>query len=201
MSFGRETSAYRSWIRPEAQRRTGLFFRDVADDLEFAHPLAVLEVHAVDLAVAADRDFDTRRQRIDDRHADAVQAAGEPVVLVREFSAGVQPRQDQFDARNAFLRMDVDWHAAAIVADLDRAVRVQRDLDRVRMPGERFVDRVVDDLLGQVIGTRRVRVHARAALDRLQTGEDLDIGGVIATAHAGKDFPCSLCFGRFASNR
>ena len=55
------------------------------------------------------------RQRIDDGHTDAVQAAGDFVVLVAEFSAGVQAREDQLDAAHLLFRVDVDRHAAAVV--------------------------------------------------------------------------------------
>ncbi len=52
------------------------------------------------------------------------------------------------------------------------------------MAGERFVDGVVDDFLRQMVRARGVGVHAWAAFDRIQAGEDFDIGGVVATAHA-----------------
>src|SRR5690606_17577840 len=45
------------------------------------------------------------------------------------------------------------------------------------------VHRVVDDFLRQVVGPRGVRIHARAALDRIQAGEDFDVGGVVAGIH------------------
>ena len=61
------------------------------------------------------------RQRIHHRHAHAVQSAGMLVGLVVEFSAGVQARQDQFDAADLLLRMNVDRHAAAVVLDLARS--------------------------------------------------------------------------------
>jgi len=46
-------------------------------------------------------------------------------------------------------------------------------------PGQRLVDAVVDDFLGQVVGPRGVGVHARALAHRVETGEDFDgFGGV-----------------------
>ena len=56
-----------------------------------------------------------------------MQAAGERVVLVGEFSARVQPGQDDLDPRQAFHRMQVDRHAAAVVGDADPAIGLQRD--------------------------------------------------------------------------
>jgi hypothetical protein len=171
-------------IGPEAHRRAGLLLRHGAGHAEVARAIAVLEVHAMDLAVAADRHFHALRQRVDHRHADAVQAAGKLVIAIRKLAARVQAREDEFDAGNAFFRMDVDRHAAAVVADFNRTVRVQGDVDRLRVAGERFVDRVVDDFLREVVRPRGVGVHARTAFDRVEAGQDFDVGGVVTGIHA-----------------
>ena len=51
--------------------------------------LALLVILPPDLAVAADLGLEPLRQRVDDRHADAVQAAGDLVGVVVELAAGV----------------------------------------------------------------------------------------------------------------
>jgi hypothetical protein len=66
------------------------------------------------------------RQRVDHRHADPVQAAGEAVVLVRKLAAGVQPGEDQLDPGDALLGVDVHRHAAAVVGDLSEPSSEQR---------------------------------------------------------------------------
>src|SRR5690606_13151349 len=124
-------------------------------------------------------------KRIDHAHAHAVQAAGEGVVAVAELPAGVQAGEDQLDARHLLLRMDVHRHAAPVVADLRAAVLVQRDLHHLRVAGQGLVHGVVHHFLDQVVGAGGVGVHARAALDRIQAGEDFDVDGVVARAHAG----------------
>ena len=53
-----------------------------------------------------------------------MQAAGELVVLAGEFSAGVQSGEDDFDAAYAFLFVDINRYAAAVVAHAQRAVPV-----------------------------------------------------------------------------
>jgi hypothetical protein len=60
---------------------------------------------------------------------------------------------------------------------------VQHHVDGVGVAGERFVHRVVDDFLRQVVGARGVGVHAGAALDRVQARQDFDVGGVVAGIH------------------
>jgi hypothetical protein len=51
------------------------------------------------LAVALDLDAQLARQGVDDRDADAVQAAGDLVSLAAELAAGVKNRQNDFDRR------------------------------------------------------------------------------------------------------
>src|SRR5690606_6296028 len=150
-------------IGPEADRGAGPALRHLADDLELRAALALREAHVVFLAVAADPDLEVLRQRIDHRDADAVQAAGVAVVLARELAARVQLREDQLDARNFLLRVNIHGHAAPVVDDLERAVLVDVDLDALRVPGDRLVDAVVDDLVREVVRTLSVRVHAGPA--------------------------------------
>ncbi len=94
-----------------------------------------------------------------------MQATGNLVGIVVEFTAGVQHGHDDLGRRAAFLGVDIDRNAAAVVLDRDRAVAVDDDANLAAMAGERFVDRVVDDLenhvmqAGAVIGI--ADVHAR----------------------------------------
>ncbi len=173
-------------VRPEAQPGAGVPAADGADHFQRAGAVAVAEADAVLAAFALDVDLHQRGQRVDHRHAHAVQATGEGVVAVAELAAGVQPGQDQFDAGDLLLRVDVHRHAAAVVADLAAAVLEQHDLDRFRVPGQRLVHRVVDDFLRQMVRARGVGVHAWAAFDRVQAGEDFDVGGVVAGVHVSR---------------
>jgi hypothetical protein len=62
------------------------------------------------------RSFSLARQRVDDRDADAVQAAGDLVGILVEFSAGMQLGHDDLGRRDAFALVDVGRNAAAVVA-------------------------------------------------------------------------------------
>ena len=90
-------------------------------------------------------------QRIDHRHADAVQAAGDLVRAVVEFPAGVQHGHDDLGGRDALLAVDIHRDAAAVVGDGDRFVGVDGDHDAVAVAGQRLVDGVVDDLENHVM--------------------------------------------------
>src|SRR5690606_13256528 len=168
---------------PVALPDAGVALAHAADDFQRTGAFAVGEGHVVLVAVALDPHLQFPRQRIDHADAHAVQAAGEGVVAVVELAAGVQPSEDQLDARHLFLGVDVHRHAAAVVGDLAGAVAVQDHLDQPGVAGKGLVHGVVNDLLGQVVGARGVRVHPRAAADRVQPGQDLDVCGVVAAAH------------------
>ena len=113
-----------------------------------------------------------------------MQSARELVVLVGEFAARMQAREDQLDTGDLFLGMFVDGHAAAIVTDLERPVPEDRDLDLLAVAGKRLVDRVVDDLVRQVIRARSVGVHARPTPDRFEPAEDLDVRSIVSLSHS-----------------
>ena len=72
-----------------------------ADGLHVAVRLAARELLPVDLAVAPHLDDEPLRERVDDRDADAVQAAGDLVALAAELAAGVQLREDDRERRQA----------------------------------------------------------------------------------------------------
>ena len=164
---------------------SGLVLRHVAQRLELGRRLAAREVHVVLLAVALHPDLERFRKRVHDRHADAVQTARHLVRVLVELAAGVQHRHRQLDTRHLFRRMNVDRNAAAVVVDGDRVVGVNRDVDVVRVAGERFVDRVVDDLVDEMVQSafrRRADVHAGALPHRLETFEYLDLARVVLRA-------------------
>ena len=138
---------------------------------------------APDVAVAADLDVELLRQRVDDRDADAVEAAGDLVAAaVAELAAGVEDGQDDLDGRLALLLHRRDGDAAAVVDDRDRVVRVDRDVDLVAVAGQRLVDRVVDHLVDEVVQathTGRADVHARSLADGLEPLQDGDVLSVV----------------------
>ena len=80
-------------LRAAALRRPG--------DLELAGRSAALVALLVDLPVAPDLEVEPLGQRVDHRHADAVQAARHLVAVVVELAAGVQDGQHDFGGRLA----------------------------------------------------------------------------------------------------
>ncbi len=158
---------------------------DFAHRFERAKRHALPEFLPVKLAVARDLDFKMDRKRVDDRNADAVQAAGGFVCLAVELAAGMQHGQHHFDGGLALhlgMRVRLDRNAAAIVGDGKIAFLVEFDLDPGGMAGNGLVHRVVDDLGEQMMHRLFVGaadIHARPATHGLQALQNGDVGRVI----------------------
>ena len=138
----------------------------------------------VDLAVAPDLEIERLRQRVDHRDADAVQAARHLVAVVVELAAGVQHRQHDFGGRLA-AGVLIDRDAAAVVDHRERSVDVDRDVDLIAEAGQRFVDRVVDDFVDEMMQPRRpgrADVHRRPLPDGFEPLEDFDLVGAVVFA-------------------
>jgi hypothetical protein len=172
-------------IRPEGHLRARLLRG--ADGLDRRRRLAGLVGLLPDLAVAADLDVEPLRERIDDGHADSVQAAGHLVGVVVELTSGVEVRHDDLERLAFVLLVHPDRDAAAVVLDRDGIVGVDRDGHVIRVADLRLVDRVVDELedhvveAGDVVGVPDV--HAGALPNGLQALQKLDrVGGVCGVA-------------------
>ncbi len=145
---------------------------------------------------AVDVDVHPRRQRVDDREADAVQATGGDVGAAAELAAGVQLGGDHLDAGQPGLGLLVGRDAAPVVVHLDRPVVVQGDLDPVRDARQRLVDAVVDDLpqaVHQPAGVGRADVHAGALAHGVEALEDQEVRCVVGVVrrccHKEKTYP------------
>lgn len=122
-----------------------------------------------------------------------MQTAGELVVLVGKLAARMEFGEDQLDARHPLFRVNVHRHATAIIADFQGVIGVQDDLHRRRVPGQGFVDAVVDDFLGKVVRPTGVGVHAGAFTHRVEAREDFD-GVCVIRASAGSGHGVSSSF-------
>ncbi len=88
---------------------------------------------AIERALERDLDLQMIRQRVDDRDADAMQAAARLVGLAAELAARMQHGHDDFE-RGLVLELGVriDRDAAAVVGHRERAVLGELDLDEAR---------------------------------------------------------------------
>jgi hypothetical protein len=65
----------------------------------------------------------------------------------------VELRHHHFCRRLSFLLHFVDRNAAAVIDHGDRVIEMDRHLNRVAIAGQGFVDRVIDNLVYQVMKT------------------------------------------------
>ncbi len=141
-----------------------------------------MEVLVVDVPVRADGQVQRFGQRVDNRRADPVQAARDLVPAAAELAAGVQDGVGDGRRRNPLFRVDAGGDAAAVVLDPDDVPRQDIDLDPGTVPRQSLVDRVVDDLLDQMVQAGqagRADIHTRALADRFQPFQHLDLRFIV----------------------
>ena len=134
------------------------------------------------VALSTHLDVDSGGQGVHHGDAHAVQAARDRVAAASELAAGMQLGHDHLDAALALAWHLVHRDATAVVVHPDAVVGQDGDFNVVSVPGQSLVDRVVDDLVDQMMqapGARRTDVHAGTDADRLQPLQHLQIAGVI----------------------
>src|SRR5699024_4065775 len=148
----------------------------LADDLELGLLRTALgELDLVALAVPVHLDDHALGAGVDDRDADAVEAAGHLVAAAAELAAAAERGEGDLDAGHLEPGVHVGRDATAVVGHATAAVRQQGDVDAVAVAGHGFVDGVVPDLPHQVVEARDPRaadVHAGALAHVREALED-----------------------------
>ena len=153
-------------IRPKGHLSAGVFLTYLADHGQGLNRIAVGKGHGVDLGVFFDFNLDPSRQGVNNTDTHPVQTAREFVIFARELTTRMQTGQDQLNPRHPMFWVDIDWHAPAVVGHANAPVGQQGDFDAIAVSAHGLVNRVIDHLLDQVIGTLRVGVHTGAASNR-----------------------------------
>ena len=136
-------------------------------------------------AVAGDFELEPVGERVDHRHTDAVEAAGNFVSVAIKFSAGVQDGEDDFGGRTLFRGVHVDRNAAAVVDHGDGIVGVHGDVDFVGVTGHGFVDGIVHNFPHQVVQTHLAGgtdVHGGTQPNGFEPAEHFDGFSVVLVA-------------------
>ena len=157
--------------------------------LERPTGLAALVGLAMLVAVPPDREVEVLGERVDHGHAHTVQTTRDLVAAaVAELAARVEHCEHDLGRGAALLLHHLDRDAAAVVADRDADVRVDHHLELVGLAGERLVDRVVDNLVDQVMQAaqaRRPDVHPGPLANGLEALEHGDVLGAIGSGVRG----------------
>ena len=129
------------------------------------------------------------REEVHHRDADAMEAAGGLVGPFLELATELQDRHHPLESRDVAvhlfreLRMLFHGDAAAVVLDGDTSVDVHHHAYPLGVVGHALVDRVVDDLVDEVVeaaGGVVADVHAKPFADMLAVGKMEQILGRIA---------------------
>ena len=156
------------------------------------HRRAALIRLLVHVAVAPDFEVEPFGERVHHRHANAVQPARHLVCGILELAAGMEHRQYDFGGRTA-VGHRIDRNTAPVVHDRDRVVDVDGDVDLVAESGQRLVNRVVDDLVHQMMEPGRSRgsdVHGGPFTHGLEAFKNLDLVGPVIVDRAVKLSRC-----------
>ena len=101
-----------------------------------------------------------------------MESAGYFISSSAELSAGVELCVNDLYCRDPHLRMDIDRHSSSVIPDNDGIVFLYRYLYMLAKSCQRFVDRVVHDLIYEMMESRRActsYVHSRSETYRFQT--------------------------------
>ena len=156
-------------------------------------PVPVME----NLPFSLHLDIHPLREGIDNRGTDTVKAAGCLVGIAVELAAGMERREDHALRRDTLL-VHADRNPSSVIADRAAAISVQRHIDSGAVPGQVLIDRVVDNLIDQMIQSAAgstADIHARSSPDRLQSFDDLYGTCVVIFCHASiflTIFPAAL---------
>ena len=94
----------------------------------------------------------------------------------------MKDRQNDLDRGDLLFRVLVDGDTAAVVDDRDGIVFMDGHVDLRAVAGQSLVDRVVDDLVDQMMQTARTGgtdVHTGALADRFEALEHLDVRAIV----------------------
>jgi hypothetical protein len=163
------------WVWVEGHACPGLV--GDADCLEGTLGDAALIGLAPDFSGAFDLQLEAFGKCVYDRNSDTVEAAGNFIGGIVELSTGVKSRQNHLGC-GAFLdEMKIDWNATSIIDDGDTRILVNDNRNFGTKAADRFVDRVVYDLIDemvQTLGTSGPDVHCRAFSNWIEAFENLD---------------------------
>ena len=107
-----------------------------------------------------------------------MESARHRVTAAAELAAGVQDGEDHLDSRLILRLVEIDRNAATVVDDPHSTVFEHGDQDGVAVSGESLVDRIIHDLVDEVVktaGAGGADIHAWALAYRLETLKHLDL--------------------------
>ena len=135
-------------------------------------------------ALTSNKNVEALGQSIDDTASDAVESAGYRISAAAKLSSRVESSQNYLNGGNLLDRVNIDRDSSPVVRHPHPAISEHHHINVIAVPGECFVDRVVDDLIDQVVEPsrpRRTDIHTGSFANSLQSFEDLNIACAVGT--------------------
>ena len=137
-------------------------------------------------SIAPDFEIEFFAQGVNAGNADTVQASGNFIGRRVELAAGMQLSEHHLCGGNLFAVNvhHVDGNTAAVVDHGNRVVEMNGYFNGVAIAGERFVDRVVDNFVNQMVQANlagRTDVHRGTFAHGFHPAEDFDRVGVVVS--------------------
>ena len=155
-------------------------------NLQGIHDFSPLVALLIDLPLLADFHLQPLREGVHHGSSHAVEAAGDLVAPVSEFSAGVKNGEHHLHRRDSRLFLDPHRDAPPVVPDGDGSVVVDLHIYGVTEARECFIHRIVHDLIHQVVQTSgggAADVHSRPLSNRLQALQNLNLICSVFSTH------------------
>ena len=165
-------------VRVERLNRAGLIGGLAATQRAVRHA-TVREGNMPCVALAVHLGNHAGRQRVHHGDTHAVQTTGDRVAAAAELTASVQHGHDNLNGGLVLGGVLIHGDTAAVVLHADGAVSLNGHVNFGGVAGERLIDRVIYNLVDQVVQTAlsgRANVHAGALTNRFQTFQHGNIG-------------------------
>ena len=140
------------------------------------------KLHLVHNTVTMNGHFQPFGQGIDNRSAYAVQTAGHFISAAAEFATGMKDGIDNFQCRFSGLFLNIYRDSTSIVLNADNIPVLNGYGDIMTIPGKRFINSVVHNLVNQMMKTGRrggPDIHTRSFSYCFQPFQNLNLRRII----------------------
>ena len=191
-------------IRLEGNFRSGLV--SFTHDGHFLGDMTPGKLHFIDVAFLIYPYPQPFGQGIYNRRTNTVQTAGNFITATAEFTAGMQHGKYNFQRRLSGLCLDINRDTTTIVGDSNGITGIDGHSNIFTVSGQSFIDRVIHDLIDQVMQTgrgSRTDIHTGTFPHCFQTLQNLDLLRTVFlcyfqfvrhTCPPCSEQPCSLLF-------
>ena len=147
---------------------------------------ALLKLNTIALAAAANLNLHMLTQSVNAGYAHAVQATGNLIATVAEFTTGMQHSHNYFNCRFFLFFHHVHGNTTAIIYNRNTIIRMDDYLNLSTVTGQGFVNTVVHNLVHQMVQTAcrgTANIHSRPLTNSFQAFQHMNLFRIIAATN------------------